>query len=243
MKTSDFRNKKFLDKYNKRAISSEFIGIPAILKLLKNIKGKNILDLGCGPGFLIKTLYKRGARIFAVDNSKEIIKICKEKNININNLKCFVGDATNLNFFSNNKFDVVIMHMVFLNIPSKNKIEKIFKEVSRVLKKSGVLIFSDLHPVVKMLGGAGTEKKITKLPGFSYFRDGSKYKANVLLGDYSRIEFLDSHWKLETYSKFLNKNKMVIEEIIEPKPIRLDPKKILKNYKIPEYIIFKCRKI
>jgi SAM-dependent methyltransferase len=243
MKTTDFKDKKLIKKYQKKTLGSIFIYTPALFGLLKNIKGKTILDLGCGSGYIAKELGRKGAKVFAIDNSKEWIKLCEEENKNSKNVKCLLVDATNLSVFKKKKFDIIIANMVFLNISSKNLLEKIFKEISMVLKKNGIFIFSDWHPVSIMISNLKTRRKTNLLPNFSYFKEGSKLETKALLSDYSYIEFLDSHYSLEFYSKLLSKNKMMIEEIIEPKPIKLDKKKVLKNYTIPEYIIFKCRKI
>ena len=93
-----------------------------------------------------------------------------------------------------------------------------------------------------MIGPTST-KVSGKVPNFSYFDEGAKFKSLYLLSDYSCIGFVDSHWSLEFYSGLLNKNGMVIEKILEPRPVGMDPRKRFKDYKIPEYIIFKCRKL
>ncbi|NQT22291.1 MAG: class I SAM-dependent methyltransferase [Candidatus Omnitrophica bacterium] len=242
MRTTNYSDRKVVEKYFKKPLSASFINYPAILKLLGEIRGKIVLDLGCGAGVLAKKICMKGASVYAIDSSQRWIDICKKQNKSLKNIKFIAADADNLRTFKNSKFDIVVANMVFLCISSRQKLETIFSEVSRVLKKGGFLIFSDCHPITNMIGQTST-KVSGAVQGFSYFDEGEKFKSTYLLSDYSRIEFTDAHWSLEFYSRVLNKNGMVIEKIVEPKPVKMDPRKRFKGYKIPEYIVFKCKKL
>jgi len=241
MKLSNFNDKEFIEKYNIKPISHPHIIFPKLLDLLGKIEGKKILDLGCGFGNFSRMLAEKGAIVDCVDISEEMIKSCKEYSKNINNIKCQICDSSNLKIFNDNSFDAVVMNMVFLSIDSKEKVEKTFHEVSRILKKGGVFLFTDLHPLCIMIPKTLTEEQ-NLLDGFSYFKDNSVYKSKVILSDNSTsIEFIDSHWTLETYTKFINDSGMYIYRIIEPQPISSAPN-IFKDYKLPEYILFYCKK-
>ncbi|MDP8263703.1 MAG: class I SAM-dependent methyltransferase [Candidatus Ancaeobacter aquaticus] len=242
MKATNYKDKKIVSKYLKKTLSGVYIIYPAILRLLRNVKGKTVLDLGCGAGLISQKLSERGAKVFAVDSSQRWIDICKKESNKTKNIKYTVADADDLSIYKDRKFDIVFANMVFLSVSSKQKVAKSFNEVSRIIKKGGTFIFSDCHPVANMTGSSST-KISGAVPGFSYFKDGAKYRGTYLLSDYSHIEFTDLHFSLGFYSKLLNENGFMIEEIIEPKPAKMDPEKRFKNYRIPEYIIFKCRKL
>jgi SAM-dependent methyltransferase len=241
MKISEYENKHFLEKYSKTPILHSFVVFPALLRILGNIKNMRILDLGCGSGDFSVAMAKKGANVYGVDISKEWIDICKSKYSNIKNVDFLVADSSNLKKFSKNYFDFVVVNMVFLNISNKNKLKKTFYEISRILKKSGKFIFTDLHPICLMTPKTLAEEQFY-LKGFSYFKDGLKYKSKVLLSDNSKIEFVDIHWTLETYTDFLRNAKMYIDKITEPTPIKKSPK-IFRNFKTPSHIIFICKKL
>jgi len=102
------------------------------------IKGLKILDIGCSYGWFEK---------FAVTNKcKEIIGIEPEINSfykapqEVPSAKFKIGSALKVNE-KNNKFDMVVMFDVIEHIP-KNTEFKALKEISRVLKKNGVLVLS-----------------------------------------------------------------------------------------------------
>ncbi|MEK6898960.1 MAG: hypothetical protein AABW79_02595 [Nanoarchaeota archaeon] len=42
---------------------NEYLEMPAMLKALENVKGKKILDWGCGSGIYAKMLDKKGAML------------------------------------------------------------------------------------------------------------------------------------------------------------------------------------
>lgn len=242
MKTTDYKGKMIIDKYSKKTLAAVFINYPAFLKLLTGVRGRKALDLGCGAGWLAGKLAQRGARVSAVDSSPKWIELCKKQMDGAGRVAFNVADAADLSIFKSGTFDIITANMVFLCAASREKLEKIFRETGRVLKRSGTLIFSDCHPATRLTGGVGT--RLSGAPrGFCYFEEGKKYKAAYLLSDYSRIEFVDAHWSLGFYSRLLKKNGMVIEEIIEPKPVKMDPRKRFQDYRIPEYIILKCRKL
>ena len=240
MKTTNYKKKKIIEKYSKKTLAAIHINYPAFLKLLRGIRGKEILDIGCGAGWLAGKLVERGARVSAVDSSPKWIEICKQ-NSGLKKIAFSIADAADLGIFKAESFDIVIANMVFLCASSGPQIEKMFREAGRVLRRGGSFIFSDCHPVTNLTGSTGT--KVSKPPrGFCYFKEGAKYKATYLLSDYSRIEFIDAHWSLGFYSRLLKKNGMMLEEILEPRPVSMDPRKRFGNYNIPEYIIWKCRK-
>ena len=52
---------------------NELLEMPSTLELLGNVKGKKILDFGCGSGIYAKLLTKKGAKIKGFYISNEII--------------------------------------------------------------------------------------------------------------------------------------------------------------------------
>lgn len=104
------------------------------------IKGKEILEVGCGRGgglsYINRTFAPNSA--IGIDLNKKAIKFCNKKYSSEKN-KFFQADAQKLNF-GDNAFDVVI------NIESSHRYSKVdlfLSEVYRVLKPGGVLLFAD----------------------------------------------------------------------------------------------------
>jgi len=237
---TNYRDEKFLKKYQIKTEEQWYTLYRPIIQMLGNLEGKRVLDIGCGSGYLSYELFKQGANVVGIDISDKWIEFCKEKYPTNEKLNFFLADGKDLKMFENENFDAVICNMVFLNVPKKTDVRKIFNEASRVLKKGADFIFSDLHPICLM-----TENMPTRFQeygrNFSYFKDGSEYNANIRLPNGEIITFKNKHWTLETYTKFLEESSMNIYRIIESQYPKDTPKKFYK-YNIPEYIIFHCKK-
>ena len=55
----DLRTKKYPQGW----FYNEMLEMPSTLELLGNVKGKKILDFGCGTGIYAKILTKKGAKV------------------------------------------------------------------------------------------------------------------------------------------------------------------------------------
>jgi ubiquinone/menaquinone biosynthesis C-methylase UbiE len=105
-----------------------------------DIKGKDILEVGCGRGGGLSYInrYLSPNFVTGVDLNKKAIKFCNKK-YSSEKIKFFQADAQKLNF-EDNAFDVVI------NIESSHRYSQVdvfLNEVYRVLKPGGVILFAD----------------------------------------------------------------------------------------------------
>src|SRR5947208_16303026 len=53
--------------------------MPRMLALLGDVRGKNVLDLGCGEGGYARELAKRGARVTGVDGSPRLVEVARSR--------------------------------------------------------------------------------------------------------------------------------------------------------------------
>ena len=54
----------------------------AILKFLKPVKGEEILDIPCGKGYYADYIVEKGASVYGVDISPEMLRVFKQKGYN-----------------------------------------------------------------------------------------------------------------------------------------------------------------
>ena len=101
---------------------------------------KDVLDLGCGPGFFTLALGSRGYRIVGVDYSDKMIAEAR-KNATDRNIDAefAVMDAQDLGFLDSS-FDLVISRNLFWCLEHP---ETAYREVLRVLRPGGMAIISD----------------------------------------------------------------------------------------------------
>ncbi|MFA5261248.1 MAG: class I SAM-dependent methyltransferase [Candidatus Omnitrophota bacterium] len=142
MKTTNYKSRKVTEKYSKYPLVAVYVFYPALLKLAGNVKDKNILDIGCGSGWFSNQLYKKGAKVLALDNSFSWINVCKTQNRESSRLQFILTDCDDLKVVKNARFDIVFANMLFPSIASRRTVEKTFAEIGRVIKKAGSLFLA-----------------------------------------------------------------------------------------------------
>ncbi len=114
--------------------------VPWILAKMKqkNLQGPTteVLDVGCGAGFLSNELGSHGFKVTGVDLSEESLSVAKKFDKS-NSVSYQVADAYKLPF-SDAQFDVVTA-MDFLEHVENPELA--IKEFSRVIKPGGIFIF------------------------------------------------------------------------------------------------------
>lgn len=114
----------------------------SVLEITGDVRGKNILDLGCGEGYLSRELWGQGANVWGIDAAPAMINMAREADRE-HSEHYVVGDITVELPYDKDRFDLIISNMVFMDI--ENVVEAI-KQAIRVLKTHGKLIFSIVHP-------------------------------------------------------------------------------------------------
>jgi methylase of polypeptide subunit release factors len=67
------------EEYRKEIFRIPHKDLPRFVKLLRKIKAKRILDLGCGTGRHVIALAKKGFEVYGVDISKKALNLAKER--------------------------------------------------------------------------------------------------------------------------------------------------------------------
>ena len=107
-----------------------------LVKKYIDLKGKRVLDVGCGIGMYSQAFFNEGADVFGIDIDKENIQKAKKLMPGISFL---VDESENLPF-ENNFFDIVFLHEVLEHVKDD---KKTISECFRVLKPGGkIIIFS-----------------------------------------------------------------------------------------------------
>lgn len=234
-----YDGKDLLDLYKIKVEEHWYTIYNPILNYLGDLNGKKILDLGCGSGELTDKMAESAEKVVGVDLSQKWIDHCNS-NYKRNNLSFFQGDARRLDSITDNSFDLVILNAVLPNIYKVEDVKKIFEEVKRINKSSGLFLFTDVHPILKMTKKEGMRRQEYS-NNFSYFKEGSKFYAIVKLPNKKEIKFEDAHWSLSFYTDIIRQNNFSLEKIIESNYPKNAPKKFFR-YSFPEYITFCCKK-
>ena len=183
--------------------------MPNMLKFIGDVKGKKILDLGCGEGGYSRELAKRGAQLVSIDCSKKAIEFAtafaKEENLHIEH---FIRNSNDLFDIESDQFDIVLCSMMLMDCED---LEGTLREVVRVLKPNGRLFASVLHPCFDGnhetgIGrqGVGIERQVVVM---NYF-EPKEWKAPLWKGT---TPVIWRHRTLEDYVKtFLKGNALEV---------------------------------
>jgi SAM-dependent methyltransferase len=107
---------------------------------LKRVRGRDAaLEIGCGPGRLLRPLARHFTEIHGVDVSDEMIRLAQERLRDTPNAHAHITSGSDLAQFPDDKFDFVYSFAVFQHIPSRDVVFNYLREARRVLKPGGVL--------------------------------------------------------------------------------------------------------
>lgn len=121
-------------------------------RLLGPVSGKRVLDLGCGGGQSAIACAKQGAIAIGVDISVEQLafarRLVEQEEVRVE-LKH--GDLAELAFQRAETIDIAFSSFALQYVPDLNRV---FRQVHRVLKPQGFFVFSIPHPASHLAGKA-----------------------------------------------------------------------------------------
>ncbi|MEE9555491.1 MAG: class I SAM-dependent methyltransferase [candidate division Zixibacteria bacterium] len=245
---------KIASYYRKRyAISTEIVHYGPLcpgedkLGLLGDIKGKDVIDLGCGCGQNAIALAKMGANVTGIDFSNGQIDEAKElASKHKQSIEFKTGDISDLSFIPDSKFDLAISACAIAYVED---IESTFKEAFRILRPGGIFILSDMNPLQYILdeNDYGVE-----------FNNKYPYKSILIKWGWEFDELKNSprfqHFvrSIPTYINEITNAGFAVSQIHEPQSTLKTPhlgfsREIMDEYKyiaghIPITFIIVCRK-
>ncbi len=197
---------------------------PAFFKFVGDIKGKRVLDAGCGEGYNTRLFAQQGAHITGIDLSENMIRLAQEEEKqNPLGIDYNVASFTDLSIFEDNSFDTVLSTMALMDGPGY---EQALQEFYRVLKPGGSLFFSLHHPCFSpphytWIKNERGEK--IKIVSSGYFEEGPWEMRFALTkktdkSDTQELVQTRYHRTLSTYINQLMQVGFVLKKIQEPVP-------------------------
>lgn len=219
---------------------NDFIEQPAIKSMISNLKGKSVLDLGCGDGHFSKYCVENGAeKVIGVDISNNMIeranKINKDNNIEF---VCLPMEDLNL---ANQKFDLIISS---LSIHYVEDYRTLIRKINGLLKNNGEFIFSTEHPIATARKGNN-----------HWIKNEEGNKLHWALDNYQEEGEREHDWVADgvvvyhrTISTLINtliEGGLVLDKIIEPQSILTGLEQmpnLINEKRRPSFIIIKSKK-
>lgn len=242
-----YDNNEFFKSYqemrNKSGLSTnDLIEIPQLFSLIGDVKGKKILNLGCGAGGHDRRLIEMGAEsVLGIDLSQNMINEAI-KNNSSDKIEYKVLSMLDIDSLDE-KFDLVISSLAIHYVEDY---DGLCKKVFNILNDGGEFIFSYGHPMDSCAILNDYSDNFVVINGKKYF----------LISDYNNEGKRVSHWYVdgvETYHRNMShlvngiihsgltllemKESFATDEIIKLKP------KLIEQKDHSYYVYFKSRKI
>jgi len=181
------KNEKILDYWNSRAnnkilkctndLNLEKNEIDIFLSIIK--KNKNVLDIGCGDGKLLRELkIKKNCNCYGIDFSKNLINIAKKKSRGIN-YYCIDMKKIGKVFNTKVKFDYIITKRSIQNLTSWNDQKKFLNQINLFSSpKTKIFLMESSNNALININKIRVKlklKKITK-PWHNLYLDDNKLK-------------------------------------------------------------------
>jgi len=225
------------------------------LKLLGEVTGKDVLEIGCGGGQNAIVLNKWGAMSVGLDISEEQIKyarkLAKREGVKV---PFYVGNMEDLSMLHNESFDIVLSSFA---VGYVENLTRTFQEVFRILRKRGLFVFCVAHPIAAK--GRVIRYRKKRMWGIRNYFNRRKHMWTWWTPDGKTAKFYEYNRTIQDYFDLLTNEGFFVEKILEPEPYPLNKmsegerKKIpyledgfVKDYdlwkRIPYTMIFKARK-
>ena len=183
------------------------IGTEADFKLVGNVDGKRVLELGCGDGRRSIAFARRGANAIGVEASTarlaEAKRLVEREGVKV---ELRHGDLADLAFVRADTMDVVFSAYAFGDV---GDLDRVFRQVHRVLKTGHPLVFSLPHPAYDLIDDRADPDLLIRR---SYF------DRSLLHHSVDGVETTTFHHTVSGLFTSLQRANFLVDTILEPEP-------------------------
>lgn len=174
---------------------------PATISLLGEVRGRRVLELGCGAGPLTAWLVEHGARVTACDVSPAMVELARGrvgKGADV-----LVADIADPMPFPDRAFELAVASLVLHYVEDW---EGVLEEVHRVLEPDGTFVFSTHHPTMDWGLASPANYFATQRIDDVWEKQGTRYPVR--------------YWRrpLTAMCDAITGARFVIERLVEPMP-------------------------
>src|SRR5207244_9652565 len=207
----------------------------AELRLLGDLKGKRVLELGCGGGQCSIAFARQGATAIGVDFSAEQLAFARRLvEREGGKVELRQGDVADLAFLRADSIDLAFSAYAFGFVEDLNRV---FRQVHRVLKVGAPLVFSLPHPAYDMIDDDDPVEPL--LIRRSY------YDRTPIDYEWNGIAFTDYRHTISDLFTTLSRASFRVGTVLEPEPLPSGPRSMHWHDTfvfVPRTLIVRARK-
>ena len=206
-----------------------------MLDLLGDVRGRSVIDIGCGEGRFSRLLSKLGARVTGIDLTEAFVERARSVSAGETYL---IGNAEDLHGVESDAFDLAVSYIVLVDLLD---FRSAINAAYRVLRPGGRFVICNIHPMRSSRPGGWIKQGDVKLfyPVDDYTDEGPR--EFMWLGR----QFVNMHRTLSSHiAAFLDAG-FVLHALREPTP---SPEELAANptfddeFRAPNFIIYVLEK-
>ncbi|MFQ5697291.1 MAG: class I SAM-dependent methyltransferase [Myxococcota bacterium] len=192
---------------------------PEILRMLGRVRGRSVLDVGCGPGAWARLLAYRGAQVVGVDASPQMVELASRdaEAAGLEPGPRFVSaDAAKLGALPRGPFDIATL---VLSLQNMERPEPVLRNVARSLRRGGRLAVALNHPCFRNPGVAHwgwDAARQTQFRRIESYRSERRVEIQIHPGRDPGVTRPSFHWSLERLFGALRAAGFVVLDLSEP---------------------------
>ena len=221
---------------------NDLIETPILMSMMPDLKGKRVLDVGCGMGQHAKQYSDMGAlSVLGTDISEKMLAFARENNSagNIEYRRLPFEDLEKLD----GQFDVITSSLAF---DYAEDFREVLKKIFDLLVPGGRLVFSTSHPISTAYDGVYDR----------YTRTADRKRLYANLHNYNVEGLRKFKWVVDDYEVYHRRFSSLINDIVSAgfiieecqesnlpsEIIEQYPDKFDGLYHQPDFIFFRCSK-
>lgn len=238
--SSVYDNDDFLSTYlmrrKRQASPNNILEKPVLLQLIGEVRGKKVLDLGCGDAEIGKELLEAGCSFYeGVDGSVNMVGKAQQA-LTSESSRIHLASMENWDF-PRESYDLVISRLALHYLED---LQKVVQQIHHSLKPGGHFIFSVQHPILtsSINNPEGAQKRSSWLVD-DYFKIGNRTEK------WMGKDVIKYHRTIEEYFRIINDCGFRVSTLKECTPQRkyfTSEEEYLRRMRVPVILLMSCEK-
>ena len=215
---------------------------PVLWRFAGDVRGRLVLDAGCGTGYLTRKLWEQGAKVRGVDFSERMIAIARADHPGID---FQVDSCSELRTVADASIERIVSNYVLMDTPDLRGTMQAFH---RVLKPGGIAVLIFSHPCFPQ----GRAQNEMGGDGVTYYWTASYFETRECIDPpwgHFTSPFIWYHRPLSDYWKAFRAAGFVVEDFEEPRVtedryhLADTPRRLSNSRTRPYSVAFQLRKL